>query len=69
MIETDPAINCMLTEQILPKWLNELQSCKEEFPPYGRLVYSCSSMIIQYLLPTITISVAYYQIYGQLKIR
>ena len=26
-------------------------------------------MIIQYLLPTITISVAYYQIYGQLKVR
>ncbi len=67
--DTDLAINCKLSHEILPKWLNELQSCKEEFPPYGRLVYSCSSMIIQYLLPTITISVAYYQIYGQLKIR
>lgn len=55
--------------EILPKWLKELQTCTEDFPPYGRLVYSSSSMIIQYLLPTITISVAYYQIYGQLKIR
>ena len=68
---TDPdlTINCKLAHDILPKWLNELQTCKEDFPPYGRLVYSSSSMIIQYLLPTITISVAYYQIYGQLKIR
>lgn len=65
----DLTINCKLTHEILPKWLNQLQSCKEDFPPYGRLVYSSSSMIIQYLLPTITISIAYYQIYGQLKIR
>ena len=68
---TDPdlTINCKLVAEILPKWLKELQTCTEDFPPYGRLVYSSSSMIIQYLLPTITISVAYYQIYGQLKIR
>ena len=62
-------IHCKLTQEILPRWLDELKTCKEEFPPYGRLVYSCSTMLIQYLLPTITISVAYYQIYGQLKIR
>ena len=65
----DLTINCKLADEILPKWLKELQTCTEDFPPYGRLVYSSSSMIIQYLLPTITISVAYYQIYGQLKIR
>jgi hypothetical protein len=54
-------LNCMLKE-ILPKWLNELQSCKEDFPPHGRLIYSSITMIIQYLLPTITISMAYYQV-------
>ncbi len=42
--------------------LHELQSCKEDFPEGGRLAYSSVTMIIQYLLPTITISVAYYQV-------
>merc|ERR1711963_282378 len=67
--DPDATINCKLTEEIFPKYLDQLQTCKENFPPYGRFVYSCSSMIIQYLLPTITISIAYYQIYGQLKVR
>ena len=51
------------------RWLHELQTCKEDFPEGGRLVYSSVTMLIQYLLPTITISVAYYQILGQLRIR
>ena len=61
-------INCKLSQEILPRLLDGVKTCREEFPPFGRLVYSCSSMVIQYLLPTITISVAYYQIYGQLKV-
>ena len=65
----EATINCKITEEIFPKWLSELQSCGEYFPPYVRLVYSCLSMAIQYLLPTITISIAYFQIYGQLKVR
>ena len=32
-------------------------------------MYSSVTMLIQYLLPTITISVAYYQILGQLRMR
>ena len=51
------------------RWLHELQTCKEDFPEGGRLVYSGVTMLIQYLLPTITISVAYYQILGQLRTR
>ena len=51
------------------RWLHELQTCKEDFPEGGRLVYSGVTMLIQYLLPTITISVAYYQILGQLRMR
>ena len=67
--EDDNAIiNCKLSQEILPRLLDGVKTCREEFPPFGRLVYSCSSMVIQYLLPTITISVAYYQIYGQLKV-
>jgi len=54
-------LNCIL-QAILPRWLNELQSCKEDFPRHGRLIYSSITMVIQYLLPTITISVAYYQV-------
>ena len=56
-----PVVNC--------RWLHELQTCKEDFPEGGRLVYSSVTMLIQYLLPTITISVAYYQILGQLRMR
>ncbi len=67
-VDEDAKINCILTEEIIPKWLTKLQSCKEDFPPYGRLVYSSITMFIQYLLPTITIAIAYYQIYGQLKV-
>ncbi len=52
--------NCMF-KALIPRWLHELQSCKEDFPKGGRVVYSAVSMFIQYLLPTITISVAYYQ--------
>ena len=66
---TDLIVNCKINQEIIPRLLGELKTCKEEFPPYGRLVYSCSCQFIQYVLPTITISVAYYQIYGQLKIR
>ena len=51
------------------RWLHELQTCKEDFPEGGRLVYSSVTMLIQYLLPTITISVAYIQILGQLRTR
>ena len=58
--DPDATINCKLTEEIFPKYLDQLQTCKENFPPYGRFVYSCSSMIIQYLLPTITISIGKY---------
>lgn len=53
----------------MSKWLHELQSCKEDFPKNGRLIYSTITIIIQYFVPTITISVANYQIYGQLRIR
>lgn len=67
-VDENARLNCMLQE-IIPRWLHELQSCKEDFPESGRLVYSSITMIIQYLLPTITISIAYYQIYGQLRIR
>eukprot|EP00095_Tigriopus_kingsejongensis_P011593 maker-scaffold297_size217559-snap-gene-1.19 protein:Tk11593 transcript:maker-scaffold297_size217559-snap-gene-1.19-mRNA-1 annotation:"neuropeptide f receptor" len=51
------------------EYWNDWASCKEDFPESGRLVYSSITMIIQYLLPTITISIAYFQIYGQLRIR
>ena len=57
----DIRLNCLLKE-ILPRWLNELQSCKEDFPKHGRLIFSSITMVIQYLLPTITISVAYLQV-------
>ena len=60
--DPDATINCKLTEEIFPKYLDQLQTCKENFPPYGRFVYSCSSMIIQYLLPTITISIGKYEL-------
>ena len=53
----------------MPRWLLELQSCKEEFPPHGRLLYSSLTALIQYLLPMVTVSYAHYQIFGQLKIR
>ncbi len=59
-VSTDDRVNCLFAE-ITPRWLHELQSCKEDFPENGRLIYSAVTMIIQYLLPTITISVAYYQ--------
>ncbi len=62
----DVRLNCIL-QAILPRWLNELQSCKEDFPRHGRLIYSSITMVIQYLLPTITISVAYYQVRVQSK--
>ena len=58
-----------MLQQILPRWLHELQTCKEDFPDHGRVIYSAVAIIIQYLLPTITISVAYFQIYGQLRVR
>ncbi|CAB4060485.1 NPFR [Lepeophtheirus salmonis] len=61
-------LNCILKD-IIPRWLGELQSCREDFPTNGRFVYSSITMLIQYLLPTITISVAYYQIYEQLNLR
>ncbi|CAB4058982.1 NPFR [Lepeophtheirus salmonis] len=61
-------LNCIL-QDIMPQWLGELQSCREDFPTNGRFVYSSITMLIQYLLPTITISIAYYQIYGQLNLR
>ena len=51
-----------LWQAITPRWLHVLQSCKEDFPKHGRLVYSTVTMVIMYLLPTITISVAYYQV-------
>ena len=61
-------VNCLL-EDIIPKYLGELQSCKEDFPKHGRIIFSSISMVIQYLLPTLTIAVAYCQIYAQLKMR
>jgi len=55
-------LGCMMRE-VAPQHLAELQSCKESFPfTHGRLIYSGVSLAIQYLLPTITISVAYYQV-------
>ena len=61
-------INCLIAD-IIPRYLGELQSCKEDFPQHGRIIFSSVSMVIQYLLPTLTISIAYWQIYGQLKMR
>jgi len=61
-------VNCLLAD-IIPKYLGELQSCKEDFPKHGRIIFSSISMVIQYLLPTLTIAVAYCQIYAQLKMR
>ena len=66
--DEDDRIGCLLAD-IIPEHLGELQSCKEDFPKHGRIIYSSVSMVIQYLLPTLTISIAYWQIYGQLKIR
>jgi hypothetical protein len=61
-------VDCML-KAIMPPWLNELQTCKEDFPKNGRMAYSSVTMAIQYLLPTITITFAYFQIFGQLRVR
>ena len=41
----DIRLNCLLKE-ILPRWLNELQSCKEDFPKHGRLIFSSITMVI-----------------------
>ena len=54
---------------IIPKYLSKLQTCKEDFPKHGRIIFSSIAMVIQYLLPTLTIVVAYCQIYAQLKLR
>ena len=61
-------VNCIMKD-ILAKGLSQIYSCREDFPEHGRVVYSSVSMVIQYFLPTLTISVAYYQICGQLKAR
>merc|ERR1712126_237815 len=65
---SDVRVNCIFKD-ILAKGLSQIYSCREDFPEHGRVVYSSVSMVIQYLLPTLTISVAYYQICGQLKAR
>ena len=54
--DADLLLDCK-TEEIFPKYISQLQTCKEDFPPYGRLVFSTSCMIIQYLLPTISIAI------------
>ena len=68
VIEDPDRVNCLIAD-IIPRYLGELQSCKEDFPKHGRIIFSSISMVIQYLLPTLTIAVAYCQIYGQLKMR
>jgi len=68
MMDDPNRVNCLLAD-IIPKYLGELQSCKEDFPKHGRIIFSSISMVIQYLLPTLTIAVAYCQIYAQLKMR
>ena len=32
-------VNCLLAD-IIPKYLGELQSCKEDFPKHGRIIFS-----------------------------
>ena len=68
MVNDTERLNCLLAD-IIPRYLGELQTCKEDFPKHGRIIYSSGSMFIQYLLPTLTISIAYWQIYGQLRMR
>ena len=65
---TDLIVNCKINQEIIPRLLGELKTCKEEFPPYGRLVYSCSCQFIQYVLPTITISVALLNIWNHIDL-
>ena len=55
------ALHCKIKE-IIANSLGQIQTCKEDFPEHGRVVYSSVSMLIQYFLPTLTISVVYYQV-------
>ncbi|QQP41876.1 Uncharacterized protein FKW44_016371, partial [Caligus rogercresseyi] len=59
---------CILKEIILSH-LTELQTCKEVFPSPGRLVFSIFVLLVQFLLPLVTMLSAYYQICRTLRAR
>ncbi|XP_059091536.1 neuropeptide F receptor-like [Tigriopus californicus] len=73
--ETGPPINeedisptCLLKEIIMTR-LSDLQTCKENLPESGRTAYSCFVLLFQFMLPMITLCIAYYQICRTLRLR
>ena len=51
-----------LLQEIIINKLSELQTCTEAMPEGGRAVYSIFVLLFQFLLPMLTLSLAYYQV-------
>ncbi len=60
--DSNVTTTCLLKEVIMTR-LSELQTCKESMPEEGRTAYSVFVLCFQFLLPMITLSAAYYQVY------
>jgi len=46
--------------------LSELQTCTESMPEGGRAFYSIFVLLFQFMLPMLTLCLAYYQVRGSL---